>query len=74
MPRFFADMPPAKPGLWIASVEIVSPWKRTEIWRKPIVGLRRAYTMARLRALVADFTWPSCDGELGIDWRIEKAP
>ena len=73
MPRFFEDMPEDQPGIWIACVvRNYSFAGRKEVWRREVVGLRRAYVLARLMALWEDFWCPYHDGEVGIEWAIKQ--
>lgn len=71
IPRFFADMPPRRPGLWEAQVLTTSPFRPDRvIWRRRVRGLRRAYLWARWMAFFTDLWYPDYDGELGINWAV----
>lgn len=72
MPRFFKDMPKNKPGIWIACVIRTTLFNRNEVWNRKYNGLRRAYIMARLMALLEDICTPHHNGELGIDWGVKR--
>lgn len=37
-----------------------------------VTGLRRAYLLARMMALLEDFHCPYYDGEVGIEWAVRE--
>lgn len=74
MPGFFKDMPPAESGEWVAVVIRNYCFAgRKEVYTRKVRGLRRAYVVARIMALVDDLFCPYHDGEVGIEWAVRKS-
>lgn len=68
-PRFIADMPEDKPGMWVACAIKVSHRGRLEDELRHVQGLRNAYTTARWLALKLDWR---LHPELGVEWAVRE--